>query len=97
MDHLASEGASESPRSTAVTKGESRRRLEVRRLVFDTKTVAQILGYEPDTLRRQCERKAVLGEDGEQVAHLDLGIVAKKRGGRWRFVVPLELLSKLEG
>ncbi len=64
------------------------------RLAWNTGEVATALGMNADALRRQCERKAVLGENGELVAHLALGIVARKRDGRWLFIVPPELLGQ---
>lgn len=65
------------------------------RLAWTTAEVARALGTTPDALRRQCERKAVRGADGEQVAHLALGIVARKRTGRWFFIVPPELIARV--
>lgn len=64
------------------------------RLAWTTTEVARALGTSPDALRRQCERKATPGLDGEQVAHLALGIIARKRGGRWFFIVPPELITR---
>ncbi|MEZ4226968.1 MAG: hypothetical protein R3B13_38865 [Polyangiaceae bacterium] len=63
------------------------------RIAHTTAEVAQMLGITPDALRRRCERAAFRDESGELVAHLDLGIVARKRGGRWVFLVPAELLA----
>ncbi|MCA9597431.1 MAG: hypothetical protein KC776_29155 [Myxococcales bacterium] len=63
------------------------------RIAHTTAEVAAMLGLSPDALRRRCERAAVPGEGAELVAHLDLGIMARKRGGRWVFLVPPELLA----
>lgn len=67
--------------------------LALPRLAWSTAEVARALGRTPDALRRSCERRAIRGENGEQVAHLELGIVAHKHGGRWHFVVPADLLG----
>ncbi len=64
------------------------------RLAWSTSEVAPAIGMKPDALRRQCERKAERGPDGELVALLDLGIVARKRRGRWLFIVPDSLLPR---
>lgn len=64
------------------------------RIAHTTAEVAAMLGITPDALRRRCERAAFRDESGELVAHLDLGIVARKRGGRWVFLVPPELLAR---
>lgn len=64
------------------------------RLAWETGDVARSLGVRPDALRRLCERRAEIAPDGELVAYLEHGIVARKRGGRarWRFAVPGSLI-----
>lgn len=64
------------------------------RIGYSTAEVARALGRRPDALRRQCERCAERGPNGELVARLDLDVIGRKRGGRWVFTVPAELIPR---
>lgn len=80
-------------------KSVAERAAQLPRLCWQTAEVARSLGVRPDALRRLCERRAKIGPDGELVAFLEHGIVARKRGerARWRFVVPQSLLATASG
>jgi hypothetical protein len=74
-----------------------RRRPRLPRVSYTIAEAARMLGQRPGALRRTVERHAV-EEDGELVARLNLGVVARrlKTMGRWAVLVPHGLLEAEE-